>query len=304
MKKPMFGEVAAEWYARWSVQREPSYAVESWRQLEREALPWLGSTPIHKITAPQILEVLRRIEERGVRVPVSKVRGHISQIYRYAIACGYTMSDPARDLSYALMPHKSTPYAAILDPAGIGRLMRTIMECRFRQRRNALRLLALTFVRSGELASAEWSDINWDEALWRIPGHKMKMRRPHDVPLSRQALKTLRAQQELSGWGRWVWPSRWDKTRHEHGSSLTHALRRMGYKTHEMTAHGCRAMAATMLSEQGWPSDVIERQLAHVDDNRTRAAYQRSTLLVERRKMMQAWADWLDVQTAAAILNW
>ena len=129
-KKPTFRAVAEEWYARWRVQREPSYAVESWRQLEREALPWLGDKPVHKVTAPQILETLRRIEARGVRLPVIKTRGHISQIYRYAIACGYAMSDPARDLGFALIPHKSTPHAAILDPQKIGHLMRRINECR------------------------------------------------------------------------------------------------------------------------------------------------------------------------------
>lgn len=302
-KQHCFLEVAKEWYARWQVQRAPHYAAETWRQLEREALPWLGKMPIHKISAPLVLDVLRRIEARGVSMPVIKVRGHIGQIFRYAIACGYALSNPARDLGYALIPHKTTPYATILDPKQIGLLMRQINEMRFRQRRHALLMVAYTFVRAGELASAEWNEIQWDDKLWRIPGHKMKMKRPHDVPLSRQALWVLREQHNLSGSGRWVWPCRWDKSKHEQGASLRHALRRMGYGKGEMTTHGFRAMAATTLLELGWPSDVIERQLAHVDSNRTRAAYQRSTLLDERSRMMQAWADWLDVRTAAAILG-
>ncbi|WP_297669012.1 tyrosine-type recombinase/integrase [uncultured Desulfovibrio sp.] len=299
----LFHEVAREWYARWSVQREPEYAEESWRRFEREVLPWLGDKPIRKITAPQILAILRRIEGRGVSTPVQKARSHISQIFRYGIACGYVTADPARDLGYALMPHKSTPRAAILAPQGIGQLLRRIEGCRFRQRRNALQMVALTFVRVGELASAEWSDIQWDDALWRIPAAKMKMKRPHDVPLSKQALTVLRRQREISGARRWVFPSRWDKSRHEDGAAITYALRRMGYKSAEMTAHGFRAMAATTLSELGWPSDVIERQLAHVDGNRVRAAYQRSELLADRRRMMQAWADWLDMRLGMAMLG-
>lgn len=145
--------------------------------------------------------------------------------------------------------------------------------------------------------------MEWDTSTWRIPPAKMKMKRPHNVPLSRQALDTLRALQSVTGKNRWLFPSRWDKNRHESGQVLNLALRRMGYGPEMMTAHGFRAMAATTLSEQGWPSEVIERQLAHVDKNAVRAAYQRSDLLPERRRMMQAWADYLDMRQAWAILG-
>lgn len=299
----LFRDVAEEWYQRWRIQRVEGYAEECWARFEREALSVLGDRPIRKITAPQILAILRRIKARGVVVPVRKIRSHISQIFRYGIACGYVTADPARDLGYALMPHKSTPRAAILDPQGIGRLMRRIEEYRFRQRRNALKLAALTFVRAGELAGAAWREVQWDDALWRIPAERMKMRRPHDVPLSRQALEVLRAQRLLAGEQQWVFPSRWDRSRPENGATLNHGLRHLGYKSGEMTAHGFRAMAATTLSELGWPSDVIERQLAHVDKNRVRAVYQRSELLADRRRMMQAWADWLDMRLGMAMLG-
>ena len=150
---------------------------------------------------------------------------------------------------------------------------------------------------------AEWTEIVWVGSLWRIPPAKMKMKRPHLVPLSRQALDVLRDLRVVTGAGRWLFPSRWDKNRHEGGTVLNLALRRMGYNGKTMTAHGFRAMAATTLSEQGWPSEVIERQLAHVDKNQVRAAYQRSELLPERHKMMQAWADYLDMRCAWAILG-
>lgn len=279
------------------------YATESWRRLEREVMPRLGDKPLKKITAPMILSILRRMEKRGTLVAARKVKSHVSQVMRYGIACGHISSDPARDLGWALTPYKGTPRAAITDPRQIGQLMKTIEGYRAKKRRCCLKLATLTFVRPGELCQAEWAEIEWDTAIWRISAAKMKMKRPHIVPLPRQALDVVRELRPLTGDGRWLFPSRWDKTRHEGGAVLNLALRRMGYSRDIMTAHGFRAMAATTLSEQGWPSEVIERQLAHVDKNQVRAAYQRSELLSERRNMMQAWADWLDLQCARAILG-
>ena len=280
-----------------------SYAEESWRRLEREVMPKLADKPLKKITAPMILSILRRIEKRGTLVVARKVKSHISQIMRYGIACGHINHDPARDLGWALTPYKSRPRAALTEPRQIGQLMKDIAGYRYKKRRYSLTLAALLFVRPGELCQAEWSEIEWDTAIWRIPAAKMKMKRPHSVPLSRQALDVLRELRTISGKNRWLFPSRWDKSRHESGNVLNLALRRMGYGPDVMTAHGFRAMAATILSEQGWSSEVIERQLAHVDKNRVRAAYQRSDLLEDRRKMLQAWADYLDMRQAWAILG-
>lgn len=299
----IFREVAREWWERYMLRGNVEYAEESWRRLEREAMPRLGDKPLKKITAPMILGILRRIEKRGTLVVARKVKSHVSQIMRYGIACGLVNSDPARDLGWALTPHKAIPRSAITEPRQIGLLMRDIEHYRGKKRRCSLKLAALTFVRPGELCRAEWSEIEWEAAAWRIPSHKMKMKRPHVVPLSRQALDALRELQGLTGGNRWLFPSRWDKTRHEDGRVLNAALRRMGYGAEVMTAHGFRAMAATTLSEQGWPSEAIERQLAHVDKNQVRAAYQRSELLTERRKMLQAWADYLDMRCAWAILG-
>lgn len=299
----LFQGIAREWWERYMLQGNVEYAHESWRRLEREVMPRLGDKPLKKITAPMILTILRRVEKRGTLVTARKIRSHVSQIMRYGIACGHISSDPARDLGWALTPHKPTPRSAITEPRQIGYLMRDIERVRSQKRRYSLQLIAFMFVRPGELCQAEWTEMEWDTGLWRIPAAKMKMKRPHAVPLSRQALDTLRALRTVTGNSRWLFPSRWDKSRHESGGVLNAALRRMGYGPEVMTGHGFRAMAATTLSEQGWPSEVIERQLAHVDTNQVRAAYQRSELLPERRKMLQAWADYLDMRQAWAILG-
>lgn len=299
----LFQDVAREWWERFMLRGAAHYAEESWRRLEREVMPELGRKQLAKIDAPMILGILRRIEKRGTLVTARKIKSHISQIMRYGIACGHIFSNPARDLGWALTPQKHTPRAAITEPREIGRLMRDITAFRSKKRRYALQLAALTFVRPGELCRAEWDEIEWDASIWRIPAEKMKMKRPHIVPLSRQAQDVLRDLRVLTGDKRWLFPSRWDKSRPQGGGVLNTALRRIGYGREVMTAHGFRAMAATILSEQGWPSEAIERQLAHVDRNQVRAAYQRSELLSERRKMMQAWADYLDMRCAWAILG-
>ena len=299
----LFRTLAREWWERYLLQGNEDYAHESWRRLEREAMPRLGDRPLKKIDAPMILGILRGIEQRGTLVVARKVKSHISQIMRYGIACGLISHDPARDLGWALTPHKSTPRAAITDPRQIGLLMQSTELYRNRQRRCSLKLAALLFVRPGELCQAAWEEIEWADGIWRIPAAKMKMRRPHNVPLSRQALDVMRELQPLTGNTPWLFPSRYNRARHESGNVINAALRRMGYGPKLMTGHGYRAMAATTLSEQGWPSEVIERQLAHADKNRVRAAYQRSDHLTERRKMMQAWADYLDMRHAQAILR-
>ena len=303
MAQVLFQSVAREWWERYMLRGAKHYANESWKRLEREVMPELGQKPLRKIDAPAILTILRRIESRGTMETAHKLKSHISQIMRYGIACGLIHSNPARDLTWALTPKQHTPRAAITTPRQIGLLMRDIETFPHKRRQCALKLAALTFVRSGELCRAEWSEFEMDTAVWRIPAIKMKMKRAHIVPLSRQALDALRELREITGDGRWLFPSRPDKNRPMGGTVLNTALRRMGYSPETMTTHGFRAMAATVLSEQGWPSETIERQLAHVDRNQVRAAYQRSELLAERSKMMQAWADFLDMRCACAILG-
>lgn len=273
----LFGTLLREWWERYLLRGNAEYAHEAWRRLEREVMPVLGDKPPRKITPPMILRILRHIEARGTLVVARKVKSHISQAMRYGIACGIVTSDPTRDLSYALTPHKSRPRPAITDHAAIGTLMARIEQ--FRPRRRALSL---------KLAALE----------------RMKMKRPHQVPLSRQALEAFRELRTITGKkSPWCFPRRGDPTRPEGPGCLTHSLRCLGYDGQTMTGHGFRAMAATTLSEQGWPSEVIERQLAHVDHNAVRAAYQRSELVEERRKMLQSWGDWLDLRCAQTILR-
>jgi integrase len=272
------------------------YAHGSWRKLERHVMPDIGNRPLNKIDAPMILAILRRIEARGTIEAAHKTKSHISQIMRYGIACGLVFTNPARDLSWALTPRSFRPMPAITEPRAVGKLMAAIERMRPGVKRCALKLLALTFVRSGELRRAEWQEISLDMAEWRIPATKMKIKRPHIVPLSRQAVEALRELRSLDKSERWLFPAmRWHgDARPMTASVFRKALRSLGYGKDEMCPHGFRAMAATLLSEQGWASDTIERQLAHADRNQVRAAYQRSELLTDRRTMMQAWADYLD----------
>lgn len=299
----IFRDLMREWWERYLLRGCRHYALESWRRLEKIVFPVLGDMDPRKITPPMILAILRPIEAQGHLVKARRIKSHISQSMRYGIACGWVESDPTRDLGFALTPYQGKPRAAILEPREIGELMKRIHFYRFRQRRLSLLFAALTFVRPGEITSAAWNEIEWETMIWRIPAEKMKMKRPHMVPLARQTLEVLRELKTLTGNGPWLFPSRWDKSKHEKSTVLTFGLRSLGYSKTAICAHGFRAMAATSLSDMGWPSDLIERQLAHIDKNRVRAAYQRSELMEDRRKMMQAWADFLDLKCAYAILG-
>jgi integrase len=299
----MFRDVAREWWGKFMAHGAPRYAAQVWRCMEREAVPDIGGMPLPDITPPMILAVLRRVEARGAIETAHKLKSHISQIMRYGIACGLTYANPARDLGWAIAPKRPTPRAAITEPKPVGRLMRDIEACPKVLHRCALKLAALIFVRPGELRRAEWGEISLEAAEWRIPASKMKMRRPHIVPLARQALEVLRELAGLTGAGRYLFPCIGDAGKPMSGQVVNRALRRMGYCGDVMTGHGFRAMASSLLSEQGWSADAIERQLAHVERNKVRAAYHRSAHLEERRRMMQAWADFLDMRCAWAILG-
>ena len=289
-----FRLIAREWWEKFMEPRGGKTPAEVWRRIEREALPFIGDMPLSKIAAPDILEVLRRVEARGVVETAHKIKNFISQVLRYGIACGLIHHNPARDLSGALAPRSRATRPAIIDPKAAGELMRKINGYERQIVRCGLVLAALTFVRPGELRNAEWAEIDLKNAEWRIPADKMKMKRPHIVPLARQAVKTLLDLQRFTGEGKYLFPSVRTNSRPMSDGTINAALRALGYAQDEMTGHGFRAMATSLLSEQGWSTDAIERQLAHVEANSVRAAYHRSEHLEERRKMMQAWADYLD----------
>jgi integrase len=297
-----FEAVAREWYGRFSPGWAPTYAAKVLGRLEKDVFPWLGRRPIAEIEAPELLETLRRIESRGAVETTRRQRQIIGQIFRYAIATARAKRDPAADLRGAFAPPAKRHFATLIEPARIGELMRAIhgyqghfTTCA------ALRLAPLVFVRPGELRLAEWSELNLAAAEWRIPPARLKLRQaaklnstqPHVVPLSRQALEVLQELHRMTGRGRFLFPSIRTPDRGMSDNTINAALRRMGYDGTEIVGHGFRHMASTLLNESGWSADAIERQLAHKAQG-VRAVYNLAEYMPERRRMMQAWADYLD----------
>jgi integrase len=289
-----FEIVAREWFVGRESNWKKSHASTIIYRLEKDVFPWLGNKPIGDITAPELLTVLRRIESRGVLETAHRIGAICGQIFRYAIATGRAQRDPSADLKGALPSYRGKHLAALTDPVKIGKLMRDIESYRGSFiGRCALRILPLVFVRPIELTGAEWSEIDLDKSEWRIPADKMKMKALHIVPLSTQAVAILRELHPLTGAGKYVFPNVRTTTLPMARNTLLAALRVMGYTPDEMTAHGFRHMASTLLNEQGFHADAIERQLAHKAAG-VRATYNAAQYLPERRRMMQHWADYLD----------
>jgi integrase len=258
-------------------------------------LPYLAKRPISAITAQELLGVLRRVEARGRNETAHRVGSLAGRIFRFAVATGRAQHDVAADLKDALAPVSSSNFASVTDPVKVGELLRAIHGYSGQPiTALALKLAPLVFVRPGELRGAEWSEFDVDNSEWRIPGSRMKMGDQHSLPLSRQAVAILRELQMFSGAGQYVFPSLVTKGRPMSENTINAALRRLGYGGEDQTGHGFRSMASTLLNEQGFPPDVIELQLAHVERNKVRAAYNKAQRLPERRKMMQEWADYLD----------
>lgn len=296
-----FEIVAREWYAKFAPTWVPSHSDKIIRRLERDVFPWIGKRATKDITPPELLAVVRRIESRGALETAHRALANCGQVLRYAVATGRAERDSSADLRGALPPVRQRHHATIIDPTAIGALLRAIegytgslvTKC-------ALRLAPLVFVRPGELRRAEWAEFNLDAAEWRIPAERMKMRVHHIVPLSTQAVAILRELQPLTGVSRHVFPGARTRSRPMSENTVNAALRRLGYGSDDMTGHGFRSMASTLLNEQGWHRDAIERQLAHAERNPVRAAYNFAEHLPERRKMMQAWADYLDALRSGA----
>lgn len=295
-----FEIVAREWMkkkgAKWSV----SYRSKTTAALERHAFPSIGGKPITDITAPEILATLRAIEGRGTVDMAHRIQQHCGAVFRFAISEGRAISDPTPSLKGALTTVKQEHYAALTDPKDFAQLLRDIDGYRGEAvTRAAMQFMALVFQRTQEVRFAEWSQFDMEAALWRIPAGVMKMREEHLVPLSKQAIAVLEGLRPLTGNGRLVFPSTTNRDRPISENTVTYALARMGYKG-RMTGHGFRSVASTMLNEQGYRHDVIERQLAHCERNQVRAAYNKAQYLPERTTMMQAWADYLDKLKAGA----
>ena len=296
-----FEVVAREWLAKFSKNWKETHTYTIRTRLENDVIPWIGARPINEITAPELLTVLRRVESRGALDTAHRIRAFSGQIFRYAVATGRAERDPSNDLKGALPPHRGKHLAAITDPVQIGKLLRDIegyrgsyVVC------CAFRLAPMVFLRPIELCSAEWAHIDLDKAEWRIPAEKMKMRAPHVVPLAAQAVAILRDLYPLTGRSPYVFPGiRNPLTEHMAKNTIMAAIRALGYENGEMTSHGFRHMASTVLNEQGFNADVIERQLAHKARG-VRAVYNAAEYMPERRRMMQAWADFLDALKSGA----
>ncbi|GMV28579.1 MAG: hypothetical protein AMXMBFR59_07040 [Rhodanobacteraceae bacterium] len=290
-----FEGVANEWLELHARRLSPASMKKNRWMLDSYLVPAFGQDAIAEITPARILATLRLIESKGAHETAHRCRSLCGRIFRYAISTSRAERDPAADLRGALAPSISTPRAAITDPERIGALLRAIdgysghFPTLF-----ALKLAPLVFTRPGELRAAEWAEIDLEAAEWIIPAARMKMRHEHIVPLSTQAVAILRDAHQVSGNGRFVFPGVRTRARPLSDNTINAALRRLGYAQDEMTGHGFRALASTRLNEMGWPPDVIERQLAHAEANKVRAVYNRAQYLPERRKMMQAWANYLD----------
>lgn len=292
-ERSSFRAVAEEWFTKLRNTWEPAHAKRVKRSLELNIFPDLGDKPIADIEPPELLAVLRKIESRGTHEARQRAQQRTSAVFRYGIATGRCLRDPASDLRGAFTPPKATHHAALGQtdlPDFFQRLAKYDGEPTTKL---ALRLLALTFVRTAELRGAEWQEFDLDAAEWRIPAERMKMREAHIVPLSSQAVEVLRELESLTGKEQYVFPNKNNPAKCMSENTVLYALYRMGYHS-RATGHGFRATASTILNEQGFNPDVIERQLAHVERNKVRAAYNRAMYLRERRNMMQHWANYLD----------
>jgi integrase len=258
--------------------------------------PEIGQLPLAAVSPRVLLDVLRKIEKDGKAETARRAKIKAGQVFRWAILEGMTETDPTGALRGAIKRVKHKHHAAITDPAKIGQLLRDIADFSGQPITHAaLRLAPLVFVRPGELRAAEWPEFDLDGGMWRIPGERMKMKQPHLVPLSSQAVAVLRELFALTGNGRYVFPSLRGASRHMSENTINLALRSLGYDGDTMTGHGFRAMASSRLNELGWNADAIERQLAHAESNEVRAAYSHGAkYLEERQRMMQAWANYLD----------
>ena len=305
-----FEAVARELHAAKNEGWSPNHAAQWLRCLEKDVFPWLGTLPLADVSAPLLLDALRRVEKRGTVRMAHDLREYSGQVFRFGIATGRCERNPATDLHGALRPAVVKHLAAVLDPVKAGELLRAIATYSGQPvTRTALALSALLFQRPGNIRAMEWAEVDTDAALWTIPALKMKRGlygktngRPHLVPLAPQALTLLADLRPLTGAGRYVLPSLLTGERCMSENTVRSALRRLGYSNDEMTAHGFRAMARTLMAERlpGISVDVIEAQLAHGKSGPLGMAYDRAEFMDQRRAMMVTWADYLDKLRAGA----
>ena len=295
-----FEVVAREWHTKQATTWVEDHASRILARLENDVFPWVGSRPVAEVSAKELLAVVNRVASRGAVESAHRVLQNCGQVLRFAVATGRAERNPAADLKGALPPVKETHRAAITEPGAIGALLRAIADYQGSiVTKCALKLAPLVFVRPGELRQAEWAEFDLDAAEWNIPAARMKMRQPHLVPLAPQAIAILSELHALTGRGRYLFPGYRSRNRPMSNNAVNAALRRMGFAKDEMSGHGFRAMARTVLDEVlHFRPDYIEHQLAHAVRDPNGRAYNRTAHLPERRKMMRGWADYLDVLCA------
>jgi integrase len=293
-KATTFQRVAEDWFSHRESAWSAIYRFQTRSKLTRYVFPAIGTRPVRDISSKEVLTLLQEIEQRTT-IEARKVKQIIGQVLRFAIARGDLEYDVTFNLRGALKSTVVRHFSALTRPEEIKQLMRSFNGYAGSQVvRSALWFSLHTFQRPGEISNAEWAEIDNEAALWRLPAEKMKMRRKHLVPLSRQALEILEGLHELTGNSRFVFASPGRMAKPIASGAVRVALRTLGYGNDEMCAHGFRALASTNLHEQGWDSALVELSLAHVDKNSVRAAYNHAERLDDRRKMVQAWSDWLD----------
>lgn len=288
-----FEAVARAWHAFWSVNKSERHAGYVMARLEADVFPEIGRMPLDALTAPHFIRTARKIEERGAMDLAKRAFQTCGQVMRYAVAHGLHDRNPCADIrpSDALKPRDKGHYARI-DARELPDLLRKIDTYKSPITRLAMQFMALTFVRTGELIAARWDEIDWTAQEWRIPAERMKMKTPHIVPLSPQALAVLMELRTLTGKREHLFPGGHDPRQPMSNGALLGALKRMGYAG-RMTGHGFRGVASTILHEQGYPHHCIELQLAHQERNQVSAAYNFATYLKDRRIMMEGWANYL-----------
>lgn len=297
-----FEVIAREWLTKRGKKSE-SGDKRLMAMLEKDLFPKLGARPIHEITPPELLQTLRRIESRGAIETAHRAKQYAGQIFRYAVATGRAERDCSADLRGALVTPTETHFAAITSPSETGQLLIAIDAYQGTPVvQAALKLSPLLFCRPGELRQLEWAEINWDEQRIELPAEKMKVRQPHIIPLCRQSLEILNELHALTGRGKYVFPSARGASRPLSDNGVRTALRSLGYTNEQMTVHGFRAMARTLIDEVlGFPVEQIEQQLAHQVKDANGRAYNRTKHLSQRKAMMQKWADYLDALKAQAL---
>lgn len=297
-----FQAVAEEWVKNQKNIWVETHAETVENRLAGNVYPYIGDNPIADVAPQEVLALLRKIEERGAYEVAKRVLGICSLVFRYGVAIGVVASDPCRDLRGALVPRQKGQFAALTKPKDVGILILAIDEYKGSGVvRAALKFSALTFCRPGEIRKAEWAEINFETKEWTIPEGKMKARVEHRVPLSNQALSVIESLRPLTAHGRYLFPGPRGVDKPLSENAINVAIRIMGYGKNQMTAHGFRAMASTLLNESGHNPDVIEAQLAHTGADKIRAIYNRAQYMEKRRILMQAWADYLDELRASAL---